>query len=67
MIGLDGTISIGHAALSTDNLCDDQGSMSPQQRQYLDLLVAAERYHVFGDRLVVVTRTGDALVFRLSE
>ena len=67
LIGLDGTISIGHAALSTDNLCDDQGSMSPQQRQYLDLLVAAERYHVFGDRLVVVTRTGDALVFRSSE
>ena len=67
LVGADGTISVDDAVLRTENLCDDRGSMSPQQLQYLDLLVTAERYHVFADRLVVVTRAADALVFRLSE
>ncbi len=67
LIGADGTIFNDAAVLRTENLCDDRGSMPPQQLQYLDLLVTAERYHVFADRLVVVTRAGDALVFRYSE
>ena len=67
MIGADGTLSIDDAALSTENSCDDQGPMSPQQRQYLDFLAAAERYHVVADRLVILTRAGDALVFRLAK
>ena len=64
LIDADGTISIDDAALSTENSCDDQVSLLPQQRQYLDFLAAADRYHVFGDRLVILTRTGDALVFQ---
>ena len=64
LIGADGTISIDDLALSTENSCDDQVSLLPQQRQYLDFLAAADRYHVFEDRLVIVTRTGDALVFQ---
>ena len=64
LIDADGTISIDDAALSTENSCDDQVSLLPQQRQYLDFLAAADRYHVFEDRLVIVTRTGDALVFQ---
>ena len=67
LIGADGTISIGDAAPSTENSCDDLGPTSPQQQQYLDFLAAAERYHVFRHRLVIVTRTGDALVFQLAE
>ena len=63
----DGTIAIDDAALSTESSCDDQSPMSPQQRRYLDFLVAAERYHVFGDWLVILTRAGDALVFQLAE
>ena len=64
LIDADGTISIDDAALSTENSCDDQVSLLPQQRQYLDFLAAADRYGVFGDRLVILTRTGDALVFQ---
>ena len=64
LIGADGTISIDDLALSTENSCDDQVSLLPQQRQYLDFLAAADRYHVFENRLVIVTRTGDALVFQ---
>ena len=67
LIGADGTIFNDSAVLRTENSCDDRGSMSPQQLHYLDLLVTAQRYHVFADRLVVVTRAGDALVLRLSE
>ena len=48
LIDADGTISIDDAALSTENSCDDQVSLLPQQRQYLDFLAAADRYHVFG-------------------
>ena len=67
LIGADGTIAIDDAALSTENSCDNQVGLLPQQRQYLDLLAAAERYHVFGERLVIVTRAGAALVFQLAE
>ena len=67
LVGADGTIAIDDAALSTESSCDDQSPMSPQQRRYLDFLVAAERYHVFGDWLVILTRAGDALVFQLAE
>ena len=35
-----------------------------EQQRYLDFLAAAERYHVFGDRLVILTRIGDGLVFQ---
>ncbi len=64
MIDADGTISIDDLALSTENSCDDQVSLLPQQRQYLDFLAGTERYHVFEDRLVILTHTGDALVFQ---
>ena len=64
LVGADGTIFNDDAALSTKNSCDDQRTLSPQQRQYLDFLAASERYHVFGDRLVVLTRAGDGLVFQ---
>ena len=64
LIDADGTISIDDAALSTENSCDDQVSLLSQQRQYLDFLAAADRYGVFGDRLVILTHTGDALVFQ---
>ncbi len=64
LIGADGTIFNDDAALSTKNSCGDQRTVSPQQRQYLDFLAAAERYHVFGDRLVILTRAGDGLVFQ---
>ena len=62
-VGEDGTMSLDAADLSTDNACDDQAGVSPQQRQYLDYLAAAERYFTFEDRLVIVTHTGDALMF----
>ena len=64
LIGADGTIFNDAATLSTKNSCDDERTTSPQQRQYLDFLAASERYHVFGDRLVILTSSGDGLVFR---
>ena len=64
LIGGDGTIFNDAATLSTKNSCDDERTTSPQQRQYLDFLAASERYHVFGDRLVILTRAGDGLVFQ---
>ena len=64
LVGEDGTMSLDAAGLSTDNACDGQASISPQQRQYLNYPAAAARYHVFEDRLVVVTHTGDALMFK---
>ena len=64
LIGADGTIFNDDAAVSTKNSCGDQRTVSPQQRQYIDFLAAAERYHVFGDRLVILTSSGDGLVFR---
>ncbi len=64
LIGGDGTIFNDDATLSTKNSCDDQRTVSPQQRQYLDFMAASERYHVFGDRLVILTRAGDGLVFQ---
>lgn len=64
LIGGGGTISIDGAELATENSCDNRAYISPQQRQYLDFLAAAERYHVFGDRLVILTRVGDGLVFQ---
>jgi len=63
LIGAGGTIFNDDAAVSTKNSCGDQRTVSPQQRQYLDFLAAAERYHVFGDRLVILTCAGDGLVF----
>ena len=60
----DGSISLEGAALSTVDSCDPPTAISPQEGRYLDLLAAAERYHVFGDRLAILTAGGDALVFR---
>ena len=64
LAGSDGSISMGEATLSKENQCENQAPMSPQQRQYLDYLETAERYHVFLDRLVTVTNSGDALMFQ---
>ncbi len=63
MVGTDGSISFSEAALSTHNTCDGDAGISPHQRRFLDLLAISERYHVLDDRLVVRTKTGDALVF----
>ena len=67
LIGTDGSMSMSEATLSTNNTCDDQSGISPQQRHYLDLLATTERYHVFEDRLVIRTNTGDALMFRAED
>ena len=67
LVGTDGSMSMSGATLSTNNACDDQAGISLQQRHYLDLLAAAERYHVFEDRLVIRTNTGDALMFRAED
>ena len=64
LIGGGGTISIEDADLGTENSCDNRAYISPQQQRYLDFLAAAERYHVFRDRLVILTRVGDGLVFQ---
>ena len=64
MIGPDGTITMEAASLSTESSCDNGAGISSQQQQYLDLVATAERYHVFEDRLVVVTGSGDALMFQ---
>ena len=64
LVGSDGSLFMGEATLSKENRCGNQAPMSSQQRQYLDYLEAAERYHVFLNRLVVVTNSGDALMFQ---
>lgn len=58
----DGTISIG-SALVVEDSCDDGAGLSAKQRRYLDVLPTAERYTVFGERLVVITSGDGALVF----
>ena len=58
----DETISIA-AALVAEDSCGDGASISPKQQRYLDVLPAAEGYTVFGERLVVFTSDGGALVF----
>ena len=67
LVGTDGSMSMSEATLSTNNTCDDQAGISLQQRHYLDLLATAERYHVFENRLVIRTNTGDALMFRAED
>ncbi|MCY4415785.1 MAG: META domain-containing protein, partial [Chloroflexi bacterium] len=67
LVGPNGSMSLSEATLSTNNTCDSQADFSPHQRHYLDLLAAAERYHVFEDRLVIRTNTGDALMFRAED
>lgn len=64
LVGADGSMSMGEATLDMENRCENQASVSPQQRQYLDYLATAVRYHVFLDRLVIVTNSGGALMFR---
>ena len=59
----DGSMSMSQATLSTKQTCDGEARISPHQRRFLDLLAISERYHVLDDRLVIRTRTGDALVF----
>ena len=60
----DGSMFMREATLSIENRCENQVPMSPQQRQYLEYLEAAERYHIFLDRLVIVNNSGDALMFQ---
>ena len=67
LVGPDGSMSMSEATLGTNNTCDGQAGFSPHQRHYLDLLAAAERYHVFEDRLVIRTNRGDALMFRAED
>ncbi len=67
LVETDGSMSMSEATLSTNNTCDDQAGISLQQRHYLDLLATAERYHVFENRLVIRTNTGDALMFRAED
>ncbi len=62
LVGADETISIA-AAIVAENSCDDEVSISPKQQQYLDALPTAERYTVFGERLVIFTSDDGALVF----
>ena len=64
LVGADGSMSMREATLSKENRCENQAPMSPQQHQYLDYLENSERYHVFLDRLVIVTNSGDALMFQ---
>ena len=64
MISPDGAMTMEAASLSTKSSCDNGAGITAQQQQYLDLLATAERYHVFEDRLVVVTVLGDALMFQ---
>ena len=64
LLGADGSMSMREATLSKENRCENQAPMSPQQLQYLDYLENSERYHVFLDRLVIVTNSGDALMFQ---
>ena len=64
LVGSDGSMSMGEATLSKANQCEHQAPMSPQQRRYLGYLETAERYHVFLDRLVIVTNSGNAFMFQ---
>ena len=64
LVGSDGSMSMGEAALDMESRCENQAPMSPQQRQYLDYLETAERYHVLLDRLVIITNSGNALMFQ---
>ncbi len=63
LVAADGTISIAAASVA-ENSCDSGASISPKQQRYLDVLPTAERYTVFGERLVIVTSEDGALVFR---
>ena len=70
-VGQDGTPLVGgnktmsiNAPLISMSSCDDAGSISPKQQRYLDALPTAERYTVFGERLVIFTSDGGALVFQ---
>ena len=63
LVGENETISI-NAALVVEDSCDDGVSISPKQQRYLDVLPTAERYTVFGERLVIFTSDDGALVFQ---
>ena len=63
----DGSMSISQATLSTHNTCDGDVGVSLHQRRFLDLLADSERYHVLDDRLVIRTKTGDALVLEPAD
>ena len=63
LAGADKTVSIAAASVADDS-CEDGVSISPKQQRYLDALPTAERYIVFGERLVIVTSDGGALVFQ---
>ena len=63
LVGADETITIA-AALLAEGSCDDGVSISPKQQRYLDALPTAERYRIFGERLVIITSDGGALVFQ---
>ena len=64
LVRADGAISRLEAEHTTDEKCEGQASISTQRGRYLDYLAAAEQYHVFDDRLVILTDMGDALVFQ---
>lgn len=63
LLGTYKTISIAATSV-TENSCDDGVSVSPKQQRYLDALPAAERYTVFGERLVIITSDGGGLIFQ---
>lgn len=64
LLGADKTISIAAASV-TENSCDDGiGRVSLKQQRYLDALLTAERYTVFGERLAIITSDGGALIFQ---
>ena len=67
LVSADGSMSMSQATQSTNNKCDGHAGISPQQRHYLDLLATAKRYHVLGDRLVIQTNMGEALMFRAED
>ena len=64
MIGPDGTVAMESVSLSTKNACDRSVGITAQQQQYLELMGNAERYYVLADRLVIITNSGDALMFQ---
>ena len=64
MIGSDGAMDMEAASLTTKNSCENRAGITAQQQLYLDLMTTAERYHVFEDRLVIVTSSGDAFMFQ---
>ncbi|MCY4415299.1 MAG: META domain-containing protein [Chloroflexi bacterium] len=63
LVGADEAITIA-AALVAEDSCDDGVSIAPKQQRYLDALPTVERYRVFGERLVIITSDGGALVFQ---